>query len=345
MAEQALEQVKARDGRPIPTWVTLPNHREGKKLPMVVLVHDGPFVRGHEWGWSSESQFLASRGYVVLEPEFRGSTGFGQAHFRAGWKQWGLAMQDDIADVTRWAIAEGIADPGRICIGGGGYGGYATLMGLVRDPELYQCGIGWAGVTDIDQLYKGGSIEDSDLSDEYQRHALPVLVGDPVKEAARFGATSPLKLAAHITQPLLLAYGGADRHVQLDDGRKLYDAVRKTNKHVEWVAYDKEDNGWGLVDGGDERRMPVYRGGILHDPVRQTGQNVEWVVYKEDRMVYQELLVRDDENERATHELVEFMIAYEKEGRGWGLTQTRVDFWGRAEKFLKQHIGDNRVVR
>lgn len=334
MAEQALEHVKARDGRLIPTWITVPNHGQGKALPMVVLVHGGPYLRGHEWGWSSERQFLASRGYVVLEPESRGSTGFGLAHFRAGWKQWGLAMQDDIADVTRWAIAEGIADPRRVCIGGGGYGGYAALMGLIRDPGLYQCGIAWAGVTDIDLHHNGDANGDSDLSDEYKRYGFPTLVGDPVEDAARFAATSPLKQAALITQPLLLAYGGDDRRAPLSHGRKLYDAIRQTNKHVDLIVYDKEVNGWGLVAGGDERRVPAYQGGMLYDPVRQTNKNVEWQVYEKQRMVY------DKYRDPPSYESVAFLTVHEKEGHGWSLVETRVDFWKRVETFLQQHIGE-----
>jgi dipeptidyl aminopeptidase/acylaminoacyl peptidase len=266
MARQNMVRVKARDGRQIPTWLTVPNNSEGKKRPMVVLVHGGPYVRGNEWQWRAESQFLASRGYVVLEPEFRGSTGYGEAHFRAGWKQWGLAMQDDIADAARWAIAEGIADPQRICIAGASYGGYATLMGLIRDPELYQCGIDWVGVTDIDLLYTGYWSRASDLSDAYKRYGMPTLVGDPVKDAEQFAATSPIKQASRITQPLLLAYGGADRRVPIYHGRKFYDAVKTTNKNVDWVVY-------------------------------------------------------------------------EHEGHGWTLVETRLDFWGRVEKFLQQHIG------
>jgi dipeptidyl aminopeptidase/acylaminoacyl peptidase len=266
MAQKALVQVKARDGKPIPTWITVPNVADPKKLPMVVLVHGGPYVRGTEWGWDSESEFLASRGYVVLEPEFRGSTGYGAAHFQAGWKQWGLGMQDDIADATRWAIAEGIADPKRICIGGASYGGYATLMGLIRDPDLYKCGIDWVGVTDIGLLYSGHWSGDSDLSDAYKRYGMPTLVGDPVKDAAQFTQTSPLKQAARITQPLLLAYGGADERVPIYHGKKFYDAVKQTNKNVEWVVYDDE-------------------------------------------------------------------------GHGWSLAETRIDFWGRVEKFLQKQIG------
>ena len=215
---------------------------------MVVVVHGGPYVRGYEWRWSADSLFLASRGYVVLEPEYRGSTGYGEAHFRAGWKQWGLAMQDDIADATRWAIAEGIADPQRICIAGASYGGYATLMGLIRDPALYKCGIDWIGVTDIDLLYSGDWRGDSDLPDAYKRYGMPTLVGDPAKDAAQFAATSPLKQAARITQPLLLAYGGADRRVPLYHGRKFYDALRQTNKNVEWIVYEHEGHGWTLVE-------------------------------------------------------------------------------------------------
>ncbi len=214
---------------------------------MVVLVHGGPYVRGRQWGWDSESQFLASRGYLVLEPEFRGSTGYGEAHFRAGWKQWGLAMQDDIADAARWAIAQGLADPQRICIAGASYGGYAALMGLIRDPDLYKCGINWVGVTDIELLYTGSWTRDSDTSDAQKRYGMPALVGDPVKDAAQFAATSPLKQADRLTQPLLLAYGGADLRVPLYHGRKLYDAVRQTNKDVEWVVYDEEAHGWTLV--------------------------------------------------------------------------------------------------
>ncbi|WP_036172862.1 S9 family peptidase [Massilia sp. 9096] len=248
MARQSLVQVKARDGQIIPTWVTIPHGSEGKKLPMVVLVHGGPYVRGSEWGWDSQGQFLASRGYVVLEPEFRGSTGYGAAHFRAGWKQWGLAMQDDVADATRWAIGEGIADPKRICIGGASYGGYATLMGLIRDPDLYKCGIDWVGVTDIELLYNGHWSADSDLSEGWKRYGMPTLVGDPVKDAAQFAQTSPLRQAARITQPLLLAYGGVDQRVPIYHGKKFYDAVRQTNKNVEWIEYEQEGHGWTLVE-------------------------------------------------------------------------------------------------
>ena len=244
MAALDLVKVKARDGLTIPAWLTVPNGSKGKLLPLVVLVHGGPYVRGADWRWRSAPQFLASRGYAVIEPEYRGSRGYGSKHYHAGWKQWGLAMQDDIADAARWAIAQGIADPKRICIAGASYGGYATLMGLIRDPELYKCGIDWVGVTDIDLLYTGHWTANSDLPELYKQHGMPTLVGDQVKDAAQLEATSPLKQAARITQPLLLAYGGVDLRVPVYHGRKFYDAVKKTNQDVEWVLYEDEGHGW-----------------------------------------------------------------------------------------------------
>jgi dipeptidyl aminopeptidase/acylaminoacyl peptidase len=155
-------------------------------------------------------------------------------------------MQDDLADGARWAIAQGIADPKRICIAGASYGGYATLMGLARDPALYRCGVAWAGVTDIDLMYSGTWYEDSDLPDEYKSYGMPVLVGDQVKDAAQLKATSPLAQAARITQPLLLAYGGADRRVPLFHGTRFRDAVRRTNHQVVWIEYPEEGHGWWL---------------------------------------------------------------------------------------------------
>ena len=244
MGRQEIVRYKARDGRTIPAWLTLPHDSARKNLPLVVLVHGGPFVRGGKWGWKSDSQFLASRGYAVLEPEYRGSAGFGLDHFRAGLKQWGLAMQDDIADGVRWAAAQGIADAKRVCIAGASYGGYAALMGLVNDPGLYKCGIDWLGVTDIKLMYTGHWSFTSDLSDTYKQYGMPELVGDPDKDAAQFKATSPLEQAARISQPLLLAYGRADHRVPLYHGEKFYEAVKRTNPDVEWVVYDDEGHGW-----------------------------------------------------------------------------------------------------
>jgi dipeptidyl aminopeptidase/acylaminoacyl peptidase len=247
MGRQEVLRYKARDGLEIPALLTLPaGTPKGAKVPLVVLVHGGPYVRGSAWGWDPESQFLASRGYAVLEPEFRGSTGFGTKHFTAGWKQWGLKMQDDIADGARWAIAQGIADPKRICIAGASYGGYATLMGLINDPDLYKCGIDWVGVTDIQLLYDGHWSAKSDMSEVWKKYGMPELVGDPVKDAAQLAATSPLRQAARIRQSLLMAYGGADQRVPIYHGTQFRDAVTKTNKQVEWISYPEEGHGWTL---------------------------------------------------------------------------------------------------
>ena len=243
MADKDMVRYKARDGLEIPAYLTLPKGKT-KNLPMVVLVHGGPYVRGGHWNWDAQVQFLASRGYAVLEPDFRGSTGYGYQHFRAGWKQWGLAMQDDITDGTRWAIAKGYADPQRICIAGASYGGYATLMGLIREPDLYRCGIDWVGVTDINLLY---NVSWSDITEYHEKYGMPAMVGDQLKDAEQLKTTSPLLRAAEIKQPLLLAYGAADQRVPLVHGSKFYDAVKANNPKVEWVVYPEEGHGWRLL--------------------------------------------------------------------------------------------------
>ncbi|MFC0253811.1 alpha/beta hydrolase family protein [Massilia consociata] len=247
MGRQQFVRYKARDGLEIPALLTLPPGTKRTGLPMVVLVHGGPWVRGASWGWNPYSQFLASRGYVVLEPEFRGSLGFGIKHFKAGFKQWGLAMQNDIADGVRWAAGKGIADANRVCIAGASYGGYATLMGLVNDPDLYKCGVNWVGVTDINLLYNNGWNFSSDMSDEFRAYGMPERVGDRVKDAAQLKATSPIQQASRITQPVLLAYGGVDQRVPINHGTQFRDAVMKTNKHVEWVEYPEEGHSWSLA--------------------------------------------------------------------------------------------------
>lgn len=254
MGRQESFSFTARDGLQIPALLTLPAGQRSK-LPLVVLVHGGPWVRGSVWGWEPESQFLASRGYAVLEPSFRGTTGFGQKHYRASFRQWGLSMQDDLADAARWAISQGIADPGRICIAGASYGGYATLMGLIKDPDLFKCGVNWVGVTDLTLMKEGSWLYRNDMSEAYLSHGFPEMVGDVVKDAEQFKATSPLVQAARIKQPLLLAYGEVDRRVPLDHGTKLRDAVKRTNPDVEWVSYPNEGHGFFLV----KNRIDFYR--------------------------------------------------------------------------------------
>ncbi|MDO8652256.1 MAG: alpha/beta fold hydrolase [Undibacterium sp.] len=245
MSFQDFVKIKARDGLEIPAYLTLPRNSTGKNLPMVVMVHGGPYVRGGHWGWNRETQFLASRGYAVLEPDFRGSTGYGHKLFKAGWKQWGLAMQDDITDATKWAIAQGYADPKRICIAGASYGGYATLMGLIKEPDLYQCGISWVGVTDINYLF---DVSWSDTSGStWSRYGMPAMIGDQIKDAAQLKATSPVEQAYRLNKPLILAYGAADVRVPMVHGERFIQAAKPGNAKIEWITYPEEAHGWRLL--------------------------------------------------------------------------------------------------
>ncbi|MBR7800337.1 S9 family peptidase [Undibacterium fentianense] len=238
-------KIKARDGLEIPTYVTLPRNSDGKNLPLIVMVHGGPYVRGGHWQWNAQTQLLASRGYAVIEPDFRGSEGYGKKLFQAGWKQWGLKMQDDLDDARQWAIDQGYADAKRVCIAGASYGGYATLMGLIRNPDLYRCGISWVGVSDINLLY---NVSWSDNSEQWQKYGMPFLIGDQEKDAAQLKATSPLEQAARLKNPLILAYGAADYRVPLVHGTKFYDAIKGHNKDVEWIVYNDEGHGWRRLD-------------------------------------------------------------------------------------------------
>jgi dipeptidyl aminopeptidase/acylaminoacyl peptidase len=242
MATLDLHRIQARDGLELPVWVTLPPGAD-KKTPRaaVVLVHDGPWTRGVRWQWNRDAQFLASRGYVVIEPEFRGSTGYGLQHFRAGWKQWGLAMQDDVADALNWAREQGWVDARRVCIAGTGYGGYSALMGLVRHPDLYRCGVAWAADTDPRLLFDPST---SDMPQEALRYTLPQLIGDPKTDAAAMDAASPVKQAARIKAPLLLAYGREDKRVPLEHGEQIRAALRAAGQQPEWVVYPDESHGW-----------------------------------------------------------------------------------------------------
>lgn len=233
---------KARDGLEIPAWLTLPPGREAKRLPLVLYVHGGPWVRGASWTWRDTPAWLAAQGYAVLEPEFRGSVGFGRTLFQKGWRQWGRTMQDDLVDGIDALVARGTVDPGRVCIMGASYGGYATMMGLARDPERFRCGVNYVGVTDIALMF---DVTWSDTFDtDFMRYGAKVLIGDPERDAEQFRATSPLANAARIRAPVLMAYGGLDRRVPLVHGERMRDALAKQGTPVEWVSYTDEGHGF-----------------------------------------------------------------------------------------------------
>ncbi len=246
MATMQFHRIRTRDGQDMPVWLTLPAASKGKALPAVLLVHGGPWARGARWGWREDAQFLASRGYVVIEPEFRSSIGYGDAWYRAGFRQWGRAMQDDLIDALDWAVAQGRVDDRRVCIAGASYGGYATLMGLVRHPERFRCGVAWAAVTDPRQMFKW--VYGSDQSDDVREHAYPKLIGDPVADAAMLDSVTPVLLADRIKAPLLLAFGGADARVPLIHGTRMRDALTAAGKPPEWVEYPGEGHGWYKIE-------------------------------------------------------------------------------------------------
>jgi len=236
----------ARDGLEIPAYLTLPRGSTGKDQPMVVLVHGGPWVEGARWYYNPEVQFLASRGYAVLQPNYRGTTRYGWKHFSSSFMQWGLAMQDDITDGVKWAIARGYADPGRICIYGASYGGYAALMGLAKTPELYKCAIDYVGITDLKLFVSGAS---SDLAySPFMRYEARAMIGDPERDAARLKATSPVELAGEIKAPVFLAYGSADRRVIPEHGTRMKAALEAAGRKPLWMNAAGEGHGYRTME-------------------------------------------------------------------------------------------------
>jgi dipeptidyl aminopeptidase/acylaminoacyl peptidase len=226
----------ARDGLVIHGYLTRPRDAAAGPLPMILLPHGGPTVRD-VWGWDPEVQFLASRGFAVLQVNYRGSSGYGSRHMSLGYKQWGLAMQDDLTDAVKWAIAEGIADPARVGIYGGSYGGYAALMGLAKTPELFRAGASFAGVSDLITL-----LDDFELY-AFSDFNTPTK-GDDWKDREQLAATSPARLADRIRAPVLIAQGTQDPIVHEKQAHEMIDALEAAGGDVEYHIYQDEVHGF-----------------------------------------------------------------------------------------------------
>ena len=231
--------IKARDGFQLVSYLTLPVGAKPKNLPLVLNVHGGPWGRDG-WGYDAEAQWFANRGYACLQVNFRASTGFGKKFLHAGDKQWGVgAMQHDLTDAVKWAIAKGIADPKRICIYGGSYGGYATLAGLVFTPELYACGVDIVGPSNIKTLFESIPPYWAPFKKEFV-----LQVGDVENDEAFNRKISPLFHAANIRVPLIVAQGANDPRVNIREADQIVAAMRAKNLPVTYVVYTDEGHGF-----------------------------------------------------------------------------------------------------
>ncbi len=241
-----------RDGLHIEAYLTLPHGLkpdEARALPVIVNPHGGPWARD-TWGFSSETQFLANRGYAVFQMNYRGSTGYGRAFLEASYKQWGLRMQDDITDGVQWLIRQGIADPDRIAIYGGSYGGYATLAGLCFTPDLYACGIDYVGVSNLFTFMQ--------TIPPYWRPMLEMMyeqVGHPENDREQLAATSPALHAENIRVPLFIAQGANDPRVNKAESDQMVEALRQKGVEVEYMVKNNEGHGFH----NQENRFDFYR--------------------------------------------------------------------------------------
>ncbi|HEY9142696.1 MAG TPA: S9 family peptidase [Arenimonas sp.] len=238
--------LKARDGLVLHGYLTLPPGSEGKGLPMVVNPHGGPFWVHDRLAFNAESQILAHAGYAVLQVNFRGSGNYGRRFSQLGAGQWGQAMQDDLTDATRWAIEQGIADKDRICIYGASYGAYAALMGVAREPGLYQCAAGLVGVYDVDRLVRddqGGSRFLAQYSSSW--------IGEP----GTLSQVSPVRLAAQVKVPVFLAAGGEDERVEFKQSELMEEALEAAGVPVETLYFANEGHGFYRP----ENRLAYYR--------------------------------------------------------------------------------------
>ena len=242
MAPARWVRYPARDGLTIPALLTVPLGGEGRKVPLIVHIHGGPNVPANRWGYNPEVQFLASRGYAVLQPQFRGTEGFGWKFESAGFRRWGDEMQDDLEDGVKWAVAQGIADPNRVCFFGASYGGYAAMWGAIKNAKLIKCAVAYVGVSSIDYLFDNAQTDMSELAEKSTLMA--VIIGDPNTDRARFKRVNPLDNADKVGAPILLAYGALDRRVPPVHGTAFRAALDKYNKPYEWVVYAEEGHGF-----------------------------------------------------------------------------------------------------
>ena len=246
MAEMRPIALAARDGLPLKGYLTVPHGSSGKNLPLVVLPHGGPFGVSDEWGFDSDNQMLASAGYAVLQLNFRGSGKHGRAFEEAGRRQWGGTMQDDLTDATHWAIKQGIADPNRICIYGASYGGYASLMGVAKEPNLYKCAVGYIGVYDLPMMHSRGDIQERRSGENFVR--------DWIGEKDKIASTSPNRIAGQIKVPVFLAAGGEDERAPIEHSKLMERALIGAGVPVETLYYDTEGHGFYT----DEHRREYY---------------------------------------------------------------------------------------
>jgi len=252
MSNQLPITYNSRDGLKIHGYLTLPKGYtmdNAKNLPVVINPHGGPWARD-SWGFNQEIQFLANRGYAVLQMNFRGSTGYGRQFWEASFKKWGKEMQDDITDGTQWLIDKGIADPERIAIYGGSYGGYATLMGLVKEPKLYAAGVDYVGVSNMFTFMK--------TIPPYWKPMLDMMfemVGDLEADSLMLREVSPVFHVDKIESPLFIAQGRNDPRVNVDESDQMVAAMKEKGVDVEYLVKDNEGHGFH----NEENRFDFYR--------------------------------------------------------------------------------------
>ncbi|MGI2259217.1 prolyl oligopeptidase family serine peptidase [Shewanella sp. GXUN23E] len=224
---------KARDGLQIAGYLTVPkSHKAGDTLPTIILPHGGPHARDFA-GFDYWSELFASRGFLVLQPNFRGSSGYGYEFEMAALQDWGGAMQDDLQDAANYLIAEGLADPARICIGGGSYGGYAALMAVVKHPETFRCAASFAGVSDLENM----------VAQRLRYFAnTEVVEAQFGKDWDKLAAVSPINFVDKINRPILLVHGTDDSRVFVDQSRDMANALKRADKQVTYIELEDGDH-------------------------------------------------------------------------------------------------------
>jgi dipeptidyl aminopeptidase/acylaminoacyl peptidase len=233
----------AKDGMKIDGYLTLPaTYKAGNPVPLVLHPHGGPWARD-DWRFNPEVQFLANRGYAVLQPNFRGSLGYGTKHLKASYKTWGDAMIDDMIAGVEWAVKEGYADQNRLAVYGASYGGYATLMALVKRPDLFKWGVNYVGVTDM-TVHQ--DTQPAQRYGDFGEVLAKFINGDQKTDREMFERTSPARHVSKIQAPVFHAYGGEDRNVDIENGRVIRAAFDKAGKPQEWMFVADEAHGYRL---------------------------------------------------------------------------------------------------